>query len=866
MVDDHDDEDELASRLDAKRIAQLLLDSIRDEPLEAAISSACEMVYRQWAWGEEQLVVFKPANEGTPEALRTISESGEQLLASTVRRYVPRGQWGHQLVFEALLEIRTERLARAGLGFASSWMVERLMGALAGPGSRLLDPACGLGGTLTAADRGHQRESVWGVDVNDDATSLASMRAELDGTQASFVTCDFLRGIPADTRTMVSGQIPSEWDVIVAEPPMGTKVRVREESLGRYITDGDAQWLERIASVLAPRGRAMVLLPASFGSRAGDARELRVELLERNQVEAVIALPAGEVLGSSMSTHLWVLAGSDRVSTRDVLFVNGAAAGVSDVGKPTDRVDRVAAVCNHWLVKHEIVGEPAWFARAIVVEQLLPHGDTDPNLYLRKPPKSDQPRPPSSGRLLTELRLSGFKSIDAQAQIPLRPLTLIYGRNSSGKSSILQSLLLLRQSEEEREISLNGDLVNLGSFAGLVHGQDDSRKVTIGFSFASDVSLDSQPTVPDPRSSRSIDLTLSSAADGREIEIESVRSGLGTRSFVWESVEGDRTKLAMLAEEIVPLVDLAYTADSVFPPRPRSSEAQGRRVRAGLRSAGIDRVLVARDGIFPGAVSVETTEEVAHRTTTTSRSGLVEAALRTATALTQAISLETANLLRRISYLGPMRQAPERMSSRTARPAGLDVPFFLLDNTSEREEASQHLQRLGVAYELDAILISDQSDRRILGDVAAVVLTDQRSGVRLSPADVGFGISQVLPIVVEMSARAGSIIVVEQPEIHLHPAMQADLADLAIESVREGGRANQLIIETHSENFMLRVQRRIREGALEADQVAVIYVDQDHEGRAVVRELRLDATGEFIDEWPNGFFVERFDELFGDLL
>lgn len=864
-MDDLEDEDELADRLDARRIAQLVLESIRDQPLEAAISAACEMVHKQWAYGENKLTVFKPAEEGTSEALRTISEAAEGFLASAVQRFVPRGQWGHLLVFEALLEIRAERLARAGLGFASSWMVERLMGALSGPGLRLLDPACGLGGTLTAADRGFERDSIWGVDINDDATSLASMRAELDGTQASFVTGDFLQGIPSDTRTLVSGQIPSEWDVIVAEPPMGTKVRLKDEGLGRHITDGDALWLEMIVRVLAPTGRAVVLLPASFGSREGDARELRIELLERNQVEAVIALPAGEVLGSSISTHMWVIAGSDRVDSRDVLLIDGAALGVNEGGKPTVVADRVAAVCNGWLDTHGVVEEAAWFARAVPVAQLLPHGDTDPSRYLRKPPKRDQPRPPSTGRLITELRLSGFKSVDAPARISLRPLTLIYGKNSSGKSSILQSLLLLRQSVERGEIAPNGDLVNLGSFAGLVHGQDESRKVSIGLSFASHASLDSSLVVPDPRSVRSIDLTLSSAADGRTVEVDRAITGLGNNSFVWEAFDGDRTRFAMLPDDIGQLVDLAYSADSVFPARARSSGAQGRRVRSGLRSAGIDRVLTLRDGILPGGVAADTTEEIAHRTAGGSRSGLIEAALRTATSLTHSISIEAGNLLRRISYLGPLRQAPERMSARTMRPAGLDVPFFLLDNTSEREEASQHLQQLGVAYELDAILISDHSDRRILGDMAAVVLTDKRSGVRLSPADVGFGISQVLPIVVEMSARSGSIIVVEQPEIHLHPAMQADLADLAIESIREGGRANQLILETHSENFMLRVQRRIREGILDADQVAVIYVDQDLEGRAVVRELRMDTTGEFIDEWPNGFFVERFDELFGDL-
>ena len=74
------------------------------------------------------------------------------------------------------------------------------------------------------------------------------------------------------------------------------------------------------------------------------------------------------------------------------------------------------------------------------------------------------------------------------------------------------------------------------------------------------------------------------------------------------------------------------------------------------------------------------------------------------------------------------------------------------------------------------------------------------------------------------------MICVEQPETHLHPRLQARLADLFIEATQEGGRGNQMIVETHSEHLMLRIQRRIREGSLNPSQVSVVYIDQDTEG------------------------------------
>lgn len=864
MDEAYEDEDELADQLEPRRIAMLLLDSVRgSESLEASLDAACELLHRMWEYDEEELRHFVPRTDNKESSLRSVSAAGAKTLADAIRRYVPRGQYGHTLVFEALLQLRTERLARAGLSFSSNRIIEQLMAGLVGRGRRLLDPACGLGGTLIAADLLSPRDVIWGVEINDDIASLAAMRVALNGTHASVATFDFLEGVPPGTRTLVSGEYPEKWDAIVAEPPMGSKVRMLDSNIRPRTVDGDAIWLTTIADALAPNGRAVILLPASFSSRAGYGKEIRASLLEQGRVEAVIALPSGSVLNTSIPTHLWVVTGADTPPQDEVLMVNSATAFTGDEGD--SGLTRTLKVCTQWLEAHEFPAENAWFARPVSTAALLRGADTSPNKYLEAPPKQEQPRPEPPAHLFTELRLEGFKSVGRPTAVPLRPLTLVYGKNSSGKSSILQSLLLLRQSADHATVQPNGQFVQLGSFAGLVHGQDEQREIRIGITFGSNRVLDSGPTLPDPRRLRSVDLRLGTDIDGRGIRVIQARTGLGDDSFAWDSDEGDPTHFSISRDEAVALVDLAYSADAVYPPRQKPSTAQGGRVRSVLRTAEIDHVKVTRAGLLPAAVSAETLDELTFRTAGHTRSGLAEAALRTATSLPHAVSEEARNLLTRLSYLGPLRQPPERISSRSSATTGIDVPFFLLDNTSEREQVSSYLQRLGVNYELDAILVSDHYDRRILGDAAAIVLTDKRSGIRLTPADVGFGISQVLPIVVELSARTNAVIVVEQPEIHLHPAMQADLADLAIESVQSSGRANQVIMETHSENFMLRVQRRIREGLLDSKDVAVIYVDQDSNGGAIVNELRIDESGEFLDDWPNGFFVERFDEVFGDL-
>ena len=141
--------------------------------------------------------------------------------------------------------------------------------------------------------------------------------------------------------------------------------------------------------------------------------------------------------------------------------------------------------------------------------------------------------------------------------------------------------------------------------------------------------------------------------------------------------------------------------------------------------------------------------------------------------------------------------------------------------------------------------------------------------------DVGAGAGQVLPIIIQaIAAEPGTVIACEQPELHLTSRAQADLADLFVETAkrafaapqnpqtdRREGVAISHIIETHSEHLILRLQRRIREGLLPPGYLKVLYIIRD-KGVSHCHDLRLDSAGDFVDRWPEGFFEERFDELF----
>lgn len=151
-------------------------------------------------------------------------------------------------------------------------------------------------------------------------------------------------------------------------------------------------------------------------------------------------------------------------------------------------------------------------------------------------------------------------------------------------------------------------------------------------------------------------------------------------------------------------------------------------------------------------------------------------------------------------------------------------------------------------------------------------LYDARQNLLLDYADVGFGMSQLVPILEDAVSDDYGLMMIAQPELHLHPAAQVVLGDLFIESASESEWMERVfIIETHSEHLLLRILRRVREttenklppekAGLSADDLSVVYVEPIR-GRIRIKRLRVDKNGDFKDRWPNGFFAERAEELF----
>lgn len=262
-----------------------------------------------------------------------------------------------------------------------------------------------------------------------------------------------------------------------------------------------------------------------------------------------------------------------------------------------------------------------------------------------------------------------------------------------------------------------------------------------------------------------------------------------------------------------------------------------------------------------------------------------------------------------VTYIGPLREIPSRGyrprlspdESRWAQGlAAWDVLYAhageeLLDSVNEWMSSEERLRTgyLLVKSDFKQISSTDGLHRLFqrgindddLGDLqelyeaiptkTEIGLMDATRGILVAPSDVGVGISQMVPVVVACLMDAEGLVAIEQPELHIHPAIQVGMGDLFIQATMGPqpavGAERTLLVETHSEHIMLRILRRIREqndaelppktmGLVPAD-LSVVYVEATNEG-PVFKKLEVDEDGEFTEPWPKGFFEERAEELF----
>ena len=214
-----------------------------------------------------------------------------------------------------------------------------------------------------------------------------------------------------------------------------------------------------------------------------------------------------------------------------------------------------------------------------------------------------------------------------------------------------------------------------------------------------------------------------------------------------------------------------------------------------------------------------------------------------------------------IKFIGPLRSEPQRvvgMKPGVQESVGVKGDYWvsiLNENPELNKPVMEAFQNL-TEYKLDVSRIEEWN-------AVDIKLREPRFNLSISPSDAGFGFSQILPILVQGVFSKNDLICVEQPETHIHPKMQANLAEFFVNTALSDKKieGNNWLIETHSELIALRLLKKIRNKEISSEDVAFYYCSPDKDG-SILKKLKINEKGEWLDPWPSGFFDESFDEIF----
>lgn len=430
--------------------------------------------------------------------------------------------------------------------------------------------------------------------------------------------------------------------------------------------------------------------------------------------------------------------------------------------------------------------------------------------------------------MLTQLRIQNFKSWRDTGQMRFAPLTGFFGTNSSGKTSILQMLLLMKQSAEARDRSqvlfLGDDhaYVNLGGFFDIVHNHQEDYSIDFQVKWTPKRPNILQQTLFEPQLFLGSDIVSFSASIGFIDQIITLGKMIYAQDEHTIGIE-----LNSVAEIQNPTYQIIDVNNSL-----------------GLRDLESSHTFSAPGQFFnfPDSLEIHYFYDFI---------------------ASEFVSLFR-ELLYNIQYLGPLRDYPSRTYlwrgsriSNIGSRGEYTIPALLRSeiagqNDGAVKQIAARLKQLGLVHHFRLHPISEgrkEYEVRIQQTPGApeVVLTE-----------VGFGVSQILPVLaICYLAEPGSTIILEQPEIHLHPAVQAGLADVFIDVIKN--RGVQIILESHSEHLLRRLQRRMAEEKLVQDDVA-LYFTRMEDGESKLDELDIDAYGN-IRNWPENFFGDEMGDL-----
>ncbi len=431
-------------------------------------------------------------------------------------------------------------------------------------------------------------------------------------------------------------------------------------------------------------------------------------------------------------------------------------------------------------------------------------------------------------------RVWNFMAFEDSGWVDLRPVTLLFGRNSAGKSALVRALRVLKQSLNARSeygplILTSSQGTDVGDYPNMVHGHTVGSSVGFGFKcqinemFFQQLKLDIEPEV-------TIRLDYGLGEDGNtRIQGVLIRS-----RPVPDEPKNEQSGIPVIFEADLLPEDASWWFWSDFLQEYKSAHRYNVWPHVDVRTSDT--------GFFPRLL-------VEHGGSDDREFGQDYAFVQT---LLRHLSDMVTDFLSSVEYLGPNRGDPRRaysLSKATAEIAS-DQSLYVLRKFAESQFSQEgRIQKRQIDQWLDAMgfgaklqVRSSQSSSGLQEEAGVEFLLTEGDTLAVNLCDVGYGVSQVLPFLLAgVTTEQGRILIVEQPELHLHTRAQAELADIFAYLANHGVRC---LIETHSETLLLSLRHRVARTAL-------TQVEQS-EGAPVIQDHIIEVTEKAFDDFAGG--------------
>ncbi|MDA0382505.1 AAA family ATPase [Vibrio owensii] len=486
---------------------------------------------------------------------------------------------------------------------------------------------------------------------------------------------------------------------------------------------------------------------------------------------------------------------------------------------------------------------------------------------------------------ITSLTVAGFKGIKNKATIPLASITLFFGANSTGKSTVLHALLYLYEVVSKRNFdaqysSIAGESLYFGGFQNIVHGKDLNAVITLGATLdfrdgAADIWDDYLSSPERQLLEDELGFTPDSDADVVSFELDIKWDHTKNRAYIsrYECKSQGIEYFKTTAQAGRPDCQITH-----YQPLPHWEVDESFKVENLFDSGQWEDVAINSQDALPNIYKRLDLSEPPFEWSDVFEDHPLAAQLFAEAALSQAAFAPLKLLAKKLEdllHIGPLRIVPTRATvlnknTNTQRwydgTAGWEKFAFSSDKvkvqTSKKFESSHFF---GTNYRFEA---------QDYGDIGLtekkVIVRDLQTDITLLPSSLGVGVSQVFPFVVATSLEQDLIVSCEQPELHIHPKWQLALGDMMLEATKKNPD-RMFLVETHSEHLLLRLLKRRRQTADEEieyepfgckkSDVQIVFCEQS-EGKTRLIPIKTTDEGEFDAPWPNGFFEERREELF----